>query len=112
MFESASLLALYLGFASFHLANPERQPDLWRPHLRKVSAALPWAGAVLWGIGTALWAAAQGIVSAVLVSLTALCFIGTFFVLLVPVAPRLVWGIALAGGPIALSLVLMGHLHV
>jgi hypothetical protein len=101
MFEAAALAAIYLAFALLHAAAPSRHPAGRRRACRLAALACGAAG-------VGLWALAEGPTAALLVGLAALSVFATLIVLLAPVAPRLVWGAALACAPAALALGIAG----
>jgi hypothetical protein len=108
MLEAASLLCFYLAFALLHGAQPARFPlKTWQPSRRwiglmRLSALL--AGAA----GALLYDLRHGPSDALLIALPALCVMATAFVLLAPICPRLLWGLALACPPLVLVLSILG----
>ncbi|HMI85430.1 MAG TPA: hypothetical protein VK550_15145 [Polyangiaceae bacterium] len=111
MREAAALSALYFSFALVHAADSRRLwPGLchWKLCNRtgmRILAALSVA-AGMWFLRRAYDAT-----SAVLVALTALSAIGTLFVLLVPLFPRTIWGLALACPPLVILFALLVEQH-
>jgi hypothetical protein len=108
MLEGAALLALYLAFALLHAAEPRRRPSSWPALAPAWDRRFRIAALACLACGTGLWARAEGLAAALLVALSALTAFATAVVLLAPVAPRLVWGLAVACVPAALALTLWG----
>ncbi|WP_437633789.1 hypothetical protein [Sorangium sp. So ce854] len=114
MVEAASVLAAYLAFALLHAARPERIPFGVASRLR---------GRRAWGVGArvlavasfslsaALWSLAEAGPAALLVALTALLVAATLFVLLAPIWPRAVFGLAVLCPPAIAALSLLGARH-
>ncbi|MGK3998763.1 hypothetical protein [Sorangium sp. So ce1024] len=114
MVETASVLAAYFAFALLHAARPERIPFGVASRLR---------GRRAWGVGArvlavasfslsvALWRLAEAGPAAFLVALTALLVAATLFVLLAPIWPRAVFGLAVLCPPAIAALSLLGARH-
>ena len=96
MFEGASLLSFYLAFALLCGADPRRFPaPSWKPTEGWLRAMrLGAVAAVIAGV--ALWTRVGGVAAALLMAPTALSVAATVFVLLAPLAGRMLWGVALA----------------
>jgi hypothetical protein len=112
MLEIASLLLTYVAFASLHAADPARAPwrvratahRLWRAALRLIAA-----GAFIAAI--ALWQRMEGSALGFIVPLAILMASASLFVLLVPLAPRLTWGLAALCLAFAPMLAVIGLRH-
>jgi hypothetical protein len=91
MLEVASLAATFLSFALVHLAHARRARD--RLGVRLGLYALAFA-ALAWGV--LAWERSEDLTAALLVSFSALCATASLFVVLVPVAPRLLWSLTAA----------------
>jgi hypothetical protein len=100
MLEAASVLSAYLAFALLHAAEPRRLP---RPsHRPPPGWAMRLAAMAAYAAAVALWARAESVGAALLVALGSFTLCASLFVLLAPVAPRLVWGLA-AACPVAIA---------
>jgi hypothetical protein len=108
MLESASVLSFYLAFALLHGADAARYPLKGARPSRQLLRCMKGASPLAAALGTALWAEADSARAALLVAPTALSAVATVFVLLAPVAPRVLWGLALACPPLILALALGG----
>jgi hypothetical protein len=108
MFEAASLASLYFGFAVLHAANAARLPcgfplvRAWGRGTLRIVAVLAFA------VGVWLFHWNDDVTSACLLALTAFSGVATLFVLLVPVFPRIIWGLAVASPLLGVGLVLLG----
>jgi hypothetical protein len=112
MLESATLMWVILAFASFHAADVHRRP------VRFQNMAAPWSSTALRAVGVLLLALSvtlrsnvEGLAAALLVVLAMCCGAATLFVLLAPLAPRVVWGLAIACAPAGLILSFLGVVH-
>lgn len=108
MLEGAALLALYLAFALLHAAEPRRRPPSWPARAPAWDRRRRIAALACLASGVGLWAHAEDLAAALLVALAALTAFATAVVLLAPVAPRLMWGLAIACAPAAIALSLGG----
>jgi hypothetical protein len=114
MVETASVLAAYLAFALLHAARPERIPfgvatrlrgrRAWRVAARGLAVAS-------FSLSVALWGRVEAGPAAFLVALAALMVAATLFVLLAPIWPRAVFGLALLCPPAIVALSLLGARH-
>lgn len=114
MVETASVLSAYLAFALLHGARPERLPfgvaarlrarREWRASARALAAAF-------FSLSVWLWSRAEAGAAAFLVPLAALLCAASAFVLLAPVWPRVVWGLAVLCPPAIAALSLLGARH-
>ncbi|WP_437293219.1 hypothetical protein [Sorangium sp. So ce426] len=114
MVETASVLSAYLAFALLHGARPERLPLViaarlrawraWRAAARVLSVAS-------FSLSVWLWSRAEAGAAAYLVPLAALLCAASLFVLLAPVWPRVVWGLAFLCPPAIAALSLLGARH-
>jgi uncharacterized membrane protein YsdA (DUF1294 family) len=112
MLELASLLLTYVAFAALHAANPARVPwrvpetahRLWRAALRLIAV-----GAFIMAI--ALWHRLEASALGLIVPLSILMASASLFVLLVPLAPRLMWGLAALCLVFAPTLAVIGLRH-
>ncbi len=112
MLELASLLLTYVAFASLHAADPARAPwrvretahRLWRAALRLLAA-----GAFIAAI--ALWCHLEVSALGFIVPLSSLMASASLFVLFVPLAPRLMWGLAALCLVAAPALAVIGLRH-
>lgn len=95
MLELATLAANFLAFALLHGAEPWRRPERWRRLAPLWSRVSRWSALLLVLFSVALWARIEGLIAALLVVLTMFSAAATLFLLVVPVAPRLIWGTAL-----------------
>jgi hypothetical protein len=111
MLEGAALALTFFGFALLYAAVPRRAPfprrwtasPLW-PIVARGLASASFAASL------ALFSAREGWLSGGFQALTALMASASLFALGAPLAPRLVWGLALASPALGLALVLgAGH---
>lgn len=112
MLEIASLLLAYFAFAALHAAAPVRAP--WRA--RRATTRLWGAALRLVSLGSflatvALWQRIEVSALAFIVPLFALMVSAGLFVLLVPIVPRVMWGLAALCLVAAPVLVLLGLRH-
>jgi len=111
MRELAAALAGYLSFALLHAADPRRAPlplpawlrDGW-PRAARLLAALAL------GLSIALWQRTQPAPAAALAAAVSLTVSATLIVLLASVAPRAIWGLAVAAPALIGALSLAGGL--
>ncbi|WP_438040328.1 hypothetical protein [Sorangium sp. So ce128] len=114
MVETASVLSAYLAFALLHGARPERLPfgvaarlrarREWRASARVLAAAF-------FSLSVWLWSRAEAGAAAFLVPFATLLCAASAFVLLAPVWPRAVWGLAFLCPPAIAALSLLGARH-
>jgi multisubunit Na+/H+ antiporter MnhB subunit len=109
MLEAATFASTFLAFALLHGAEPRRRPARfrtlgawWSPAATRATAGLLLAASV------GQWTRVEGLSAAFLVVAGAFSLAATLFVLLVPLLPRVIWGVALASAPAALVLSLLG----
>ena len=108
MVELAALLSFYVAFALLHASHPSHFPvRRWKP-TRLQLGGLELVAALATVLGVALWARVEGLTAALLVGAAALSLTATLFVVLAPLAPRLVWGIALGGTALIPVLMALG----
>jgi hypothetical protein len=108
MRETAAVLCFFFAFALLHGASPTRR-SLWPSKLRARLAAFLRAGAlVAIAVGVASWSRAESATAAWLVALSALSVAAPTFVLLVPLFPRTLWGLALASPLFIAALLVLG----
>lgn len=111
MLKAASVLCFFLACALLHRASPKRRA-LWRAKTSEKLPALRRAGAVVaMAVGVTSWSRAQNTTAAVLVALAALSVAATAFVLLVPLFPRTLWGLALVCPVFIAVLLVLGVSH-
>lgn len=108
MVETAALLSFYLAFALVHAADPRRSRVRGSRPAPGLSRALRLAAVIQAIAGVALWTRAEGLAAALLVGVSALSTAATVVVLLAPLAPRLVWSVALVCPPAIVALLLAG----
>jgi hypothetical protein len=108
MLELAALACLYLAFALLYGADRKRFPLERSKPARFLLAGMQLGAVLSTAVGFALWARVEGATAALLVAVTALSVAGSVYVLLAPLAPRVVWGFALAAPLLALVLFLIG----
>jgi hypothetical protein len=112
MLESATLMWAILAFASFHAAEVRRRPVRFRNLAAACSPiALRAVGVLLLALSVTQWSNVEGLAAALLVVLAMFCGAATLFVLFAPLAPRVVWGLAIACAPAGLILSLLGVVH-
>jgi hypothetical protein len=92
MLEAASVLSAYLAFALLHGADPRRLPR--PPHRPPPAWAMRVAALAAYAAAITLWARADGLGSALLVGVATSTLCASVFVLMSPVVPRIVWGLA------------------
>jgi hypothetical protein len=112
MLEAATFAWVTFGFALFHAAEPRRRPvrfqtslPIWSP------AAMRIAGTVVLALSVTQRSNVEGLAAALLVVLAMACGAATLFVLVAPLAPRIVWGLAIACAPAGLILSFLGVVH-
>ncbi|WP_438025468.1 hypothetical protein [Sorangium sp. So ce233] len=114
MVETASVLAAYFAFTLLHAARPERIPfgvasrlrgrRAWRVAARALAVAF-------FSLSVALWSLVEAGPAALLVAFAALLVAATLFVLLAPIWPRAVFGLAVLCPPAIAALSLLGARH-
>jgi hypothetical protein len=73
--------------------------------------ALRVVGVLLLALSVTQWSDVEGLAAALLVVLAMFCGAATLFVLFAPLAPRIVWGLAIACAPAGLILSFLGVVH-
>jgi hypothetical protein len=110
MFEMASLLSLYFGFAVLYGASARVLPRALHPPKRCGRAAMRVIALLSTAAGVWLWTFTGSVTDAMLVATTALAAFATLFVLLAPAYPRMAWATVLACPPVVLSCSIAGAL--
>jgi hypothetical protein len=105
MLEGATLTWAFLAFALLHGAEARRRPSFLS---RLPGGSLRVAAVAALALSISTWTRVEGMAAAILVVLAALSLAATLFVLMAPLLPRVTWVLALASGPIAVALSLMG----
>jgi predicted anti-sigma-YlaC factor YlaD len=108
MVELAALACFYLAFGLVYGADRGRFPlKRWKP-ARLLFAGMKLVAALSTSVGVALWARVEGATAALLVAVTALSVAAIVFILVAPIAPRAVWGLAFSVPLLVLGLLLAG----
>ena len=95
MVELASLSLTYIAVASLHAADPARAPWRVRRAAHRLWRAALWLlAAAAFITAIALWRRVEMGALGFIVPLALLMVEASLFVLLVPLAPRLMWGLA------------------
>jgi hypothetical protein len=111
MLETASVLCFFLAFALLHGASPGRFPLQGLKPSGRLRALLRAGALVAIAAGVTSWSRAENTTAALLVALTAFSVAATAFVLLAPLFPRTVWGLALACPVLVAALLALGGSH-
>jgi len=111
MLEAASVLSFFVAFALLHGAAPNRFPVKRSRPSRAVPALMRAGALVATGGGLASWTRTENTTAALLAALAALSVMATHFVLLAPLFPRAMWGLALACPLLIVALLALGGGH-
>jgi hypothetical protein len=114
MAELVSVSAAYVAFALIHAADARPLPSGLHAALHRVRFArtgLRLLALAAFALSSWCWSRVEDGPSILLVPFTAFMAAASVFVLLAPVAPRLVWGLALLFPPLVFALLAseVGH---